>query len=1240
MSDVDTVPSLPAVLDVGKRVLVAEVNDHKKLSGSRSPRAASPQFPAGREDVLNKVDLDGHTNQSPSPKADSEAETIIQSGRESLSPEKRRKYIRHETEPHHARNDHAKNADPSNDSLARKRKWVDDETHSNRARDIRSDSPTSTVVKMEKLDASRPGSNQHCISHSGTSGPKSEGDHASRKRSFSEAVEVDLTRSRRGSPQRSSVAPGDRTRGDHSSASPVRPASNDRSVSPAHPSHKRTASGPPHTAGDLRKKKRAPPPFMTDLQRQSSEDRQSVSSSASGSPLPSARLRRLGATDHATASPAKHMGHKKQRDQNGRTRLARACAAQELETAMARHAERPEDLNVADNAGNTPLQIAALEGCAPIVRFLVNAGCEVNTKNIDKDTPLIDAVENGHLEVVKILLEAGANPRIVNAEGDEPYELVPSDADDYEEIRRVLAEAKANPKSKRRSEERSGQRDSSSSRRASAASPRESPPAHGTRSPPAFGSVTRRKTVRSEATRNDLLWTKATPENLREFAAKGDIAGVANILNVGQKADPESLIAAAKGGHDEVLSLLLGMGDADPDPNPVQGGVQKAGYNTPMLAAIGRGNLEVIKLLLAQPGFNPTRRLYHDRTYFELSRERKGEDWEEEYDLLHDAYVNYIKSKKTRKAELSSPHRSRDKEKEKEKASKRSGRRTSPSPASRPRKAAESPSGNHRRSTSSKDQNPKERRRDGIHHSKEIPVSNRSRSRISDKETSPEVTRLESPRRKARDGEINVTTRNDEVPRRRRLIAGRPPQDRDKRRPSLMSSDSLSGKEEVARKHADNASDTVSAKPPLKRVRVSVSPETSHHRWSEPERHSDEQHKKRRRVLSEDAEHTGTNGRRKSQSLSADDLKQNSPKKEHNSPDSKQINPRSDQGRANDAPVKEEREKHESHDLDDIPMEDADKSKKAETDSEVRKREEAKKFEEDRIVEKRLAADAERARIVKEETERAARLARERADEEERRRKEAEQRRVKQAEDERQKRLDQERHRLARQRREQEEQEQRRRDALPDRLRIAANLVGSNDPRARSHAWLKKFMPLVTAQTKQLDPSCGPELADEKWVPNYLVAPLLATNDLQLRQYASWEKRKATATQRMNLWRVTRRILVQADDAEFLVSSFGEIMQKDFETRPKYFEMEHVFWVKLSDFMDIVPHVPHLHGLNIQFLRMHIDAEPPASSSFSLPQPNGHFFGGPIYLEDNNNLSAKPNGIANGYGHPRPSTYV
>ena len=47
--------------------------------------------------------------------------------------------------------------------------------------------------------------------------------------------------------------------------------------------------------------------------------------------------------------------------------------------------------------------------------------------------------------------------------------------------------------------------------------------------------------------------------------------------------------------------------------------------------------------------------------------------------------------------------------------------------------------------------------------------------------------------------------------------------------------------------------------------------------------------------------------------------------------------------------------------------------------------------------------------------------------------------------------------------------------------------------------------------------------------------------------------------------------------------------------------------------MDLVPHIPHLHGLDLQFLKMHIDQE---------ARTNGH---GPM------------EGLTNGY---RPSTYV
>ncbi|RAK99048.1 putative histone deacetylase complex subunit (Hos4) [Aspergillus ibericus CBS 121593] len=1232
MSDVEAVSSLPASLDPGQSAFAVKVNHQSTLGHPPSKRATPPV--AQEEDVPAK-EVDpavGDGDGPPSPKADSEAETIIQSGRESLSPEKRRKFIKHEPKRRDDANDHVDAAEselPPNDLHVRKIKSVDGDVPSDRDRPVRPASPlrrvgSPAIVKIEKTEEPQAVPSKVEPSQPITSAPRT-----SRKRSFSESVDGEAD-ARRNARQHHSAAPRDRERRDLNGISLPRPTPNDRSVSPVR-AHKRTASGP-QLGSDLHRKRKAPTPLISGVQRQSSEDRQSVSSSTSGSPLPSAYVRKVASVDGASASPARPTGHKKQRDQNGRTRLARACAAQELDVAIARHAERPEDLNVADNAGNTPLQIASLEGCASIVKFLLEAGCEVETRNIDRDTPLIDAVENGHLDVVKLLLQAGANPRAVNAEGDEPSDLIPSDSEDFDEIRRVLEEAKANPRPSRRSEEQtsSGNRELPS-RRVTVNSPRESPPVSGQRSPPFSGLTSKRKSVRSEATRNDLLWTKATPENLQAFAAKGDMAGVANILNVGQRADAESMIAAAKGGHDEVLSLLLGMGDADPDPDPVQSGTQKPGYNTPMLAAIGRGNLPVIKLLLAQPSFDPTRRLYKDRTYFELSRDRRADNWEEEYDCLREAYDEY-RSKKQRKGEFSSPRRVREKEKER----KRAGRRESPSPVGRPRKAVGSPV----RRDSSKDALSKERRREAMAHAKEKPSV--ARPKVVHVAPDHDTPRFDPARSKGAPTREGDSTRGDEAPKRRRLIAGRPP-DRDRRVPSVPPTDSMPGRDDNARARTDHPDSATSkpGPPPLKRGRSSVSPDRPRSRDTEAERHPRDMQKKKRRVLSEDGTPNITNGGVKKSQTTSEDLKVVSRHKD----DHHVIETKRDHSREPDAPskaternpVKEEQEKHETHDLEDIPMEDSTSA--AEAEAEARRQKEAQKAAEERQAEEaRIAAESERARVEEEErTVREARLAQEKAAEEERKRQEAEQRRIKQAEDERQRRLEQERQRLAKLRREQEEQEQRRRDALPSRLRAAANLVGSNDPQAKSHVWLKKFMPVVTAETQQLDPSCGAAVADDKWIPNYLVAPLLATNDLQLSQYASWEKRQATPTQRMNLWRVTRRMLVQAEETEFLSSSFEQIMQKDSEARPKYFEMEHVFWVKLSDFMDLVPHIPHLHGLDIQLLKMHIDQEPKPQPVLELPPANGHISGG--HIEEAPGLLGGT-GLTNGYGHSRASTYV
>lgn len=42
-----------------------------------------------------------------------------------------------------------------------------------------------------------------------------------------------------------------------------------------------------------------------------------------------------------------------------------------------------------------------------------------------------------------------------------------------------------------------------------------------------------------------------------------------------------------------------------------------------------------------------------------------------------------------------------------------------------------------------------------------------------------------------------------------------------------------------------------------------------------------------------------------------------------------------------------------------------------------------------------------------------------------------------------------------------------------------------------------------------------------------------------------------------------------------------EAYHLDEETRPKFFSLPHVFWIKLTDFIDIVPRYPHLS--NLQF---------------------------------------------------------
>jgi len=288
------------------------------------------------------------------------------------------------------------------------------------------------------------------------------------------------------------------------------------------------------------------------------------------------------------------------RDRAGRTPLAQACAENNLEKFNRIFANSTADMEKTDNTGNTPLQIASLDGAAELVKRLIDAGANIHCVNSDKDTPLIDAVENSHLEVIKILLEAGIDPRVTNLNGKQPLELVPTDSEQYDEIKQILVNA-----------------------------------IRTYRSPTRNTALLASHSETVASTSNSLLYVQPTLENLRKFSAKGDAVGVVHFLNCQIRPDNASLVAAARGGHEEVLSLLIAFG-GQPDPRPKSA----EDDTTPMLAAIGRGHLKVIELLLNCEGFDCRRRLNgpsSTRYYGFVARARRGPHWQEEVRLLLNA---------------------------------------------------------------------------------------------------------------------------------------------------------------------------------------------------------------------------------------------------------------------------------------------------------------------------------------------------------------------------------------------------------------------------------------------------------------------------------------------------------------------------------------------------------------------------------------------------------------------------
>ncbi|KAH7070449.1 hypothetical protein BKA63DRAFT_518452 [Paraphoma chrysanthemicola] len=303
---------------------------------------------------------------------------------------------------------------------------------------------------------------------------------------------------------------------------------------------------------------------------------------------------RLKRSSHrALTSPARTL-IKPKVDRFGATRLAKECEKGELDAVKEAFEEAPDELDSVDYAGIAPLQKASLHGWVDVARFLISKGCDTACESGNGDTPLIDAVANSHLDVIKVLLDEGhVNPHHSNKKGERAIDVLDNEDDDAEEIEKVLREAMRKETNTSRSDKQPQRRQGKTASR--------------------------------------LLYNEFNVETLIEKAGNGDSIAVGELLASNIKPNITCGVAAARGGHWDILSVLLASGlkaDFDPSKHP----------DTPMTVAIGRGHLNIIELLLEQDDFDPTRRNKENKTYYELAEEKAGPSWETERDILKRAY--------------------------------------------------------------------------------------------------------------------------------------------------------------------------------------------------------------------------------------------------------------------------------------------------------------------------------------------------------------------------------------------------------------------------------------------------------------------------------------------------------------------------------------------------------------------------------------------------------------------------
>jgi len=106
------------------------------------------------------------------------------------------------------------------------------------------------------------------------------------------------------------------------------------------------------------------------------------------------------------------------------------------------NADLREFIDATANNGRTALTYAARRGHTDAVRFLINAGANVNVRDNRGETALMYAAFSGHTDIARLLIQAGANVNATDTRGRTP--LMAAALEGHTDIARLLIQAGAN----------------------------------------------------------------------------------------------------------------------------------------------------------------------------------------------------------------------------------------------------------------------------------------------------------------------------------------------------------------------------------------------------------------------------------------------------------------------------------------------------------------------------------------------------------------------------------------------------------------------------------------------------------------------------------------------------------------------------------------------------------------------------------------------------------------------------